>query len=102
MLGTGYFYTFAILAVAGFGVSKLLHRVSSYKIGTKIALAVIAGLLIGLILSPARETLLGQLAALSQPETKQPEANSIISLITWQIASAVFFIGCSVSSFFGK
>ncbi len=102
MLGMGYFYTFIILTVAGIGASKVLHRVSSYKIGAKIALAVVAGLLVGLFLSPARDIMLGHLATLSQPKTKQAEANTIISLLTWQVASAVFFIGCSVSSFFNK
>lgn len=102
MLGMGYLYTWILLAVAGIGVSKLLHRISSYKIGAKIALAVIAGLLVGLILSPARDNILGYLATLSQPETKQAEANTIISLMTWQMASIIFFIGCSVSSFFNK
>ncbi|RTL44619.1 MAG: hypothetical protein EKK48_05040 [Candidatus Melainabacteria bacterium] len=102
MLGMS-FYSWLILAAVGLGVSRILHRIAAYKIGTKIALAVVAGLVIGLILSPARDSTLGYLAALNQPGSDaQAEAQSSMSVFTTQLAAMIVFIGCSVSAFFNK
>lgn len=103
LIGMG-FYSWLILAAVGLGVSRLLHRISSYKIGVKIALAVVAGLVAGLILSPARDSTLSYLALLNEPSNvnQAQGAESTLRLLTTQLAAMVVFIGCSVSAFFNK
>jgi len=96
------FYSWIILALIGVGVSRVLHRIASYKIGTKIAAAVVGGLVVGLLLSPARDSTIAYLSALNQPGSVEAGANPTASLLTTHLAAMVIFIGCSVTAFFNK
>lgn len=100
------FYSWILLAAVGIGLSRLLHKISSYKMGSKIALAVVAGLVVGLLLSPARDTTIGYLTALNQPDAEagatRSTANAIMQQLTTHLAAMIVFIGCSVSAFFNR
>ncbi len=97
------FYSWIVLAVIGFGVGRLLHRIASYKIGMKIVAAVVAGLVVGLLLSPARDSTTAYLSTLNQPGSgAEAGANPAASLLTTHLAAMVVFIGCAVSAFFHK
>ncbi|MBS1953184.1 MAG: B-box zinc finger protein [Cyanobacteria bacterium SZAS-4] len=101
MLGFS-FYAWIVLAVVGFGVGRVLHRIASYKIGVKIAGAVAAGLVVGLLLSPARDLTISYLAALNQPGSGAETGGAATGLLTTHLAAMVIFIGCAVSAFFNK
>lgn len=54
----GYLLWFALFFV-GFFVGKALHKLAKHKLGTKILATVISGVVIGALLSPARDVMLG-------------------------------------------
>ncbi len=102
MMGYSIFSWLILLAV-GIGVGKMLHRVASYKLGTKIIAAVVAGLLVGLLLSPARDTTLMYLTALGQPaDVEEGGASSMMSAFATQVGAMLVFLGASISPFFNK
>jgi uncharacterized protein YegJ (DUF2314 family) len=57
----GGFYMWIIVYLIGFGAGKLLHRVASYKVGRKVVASMIGGLIVGVLVSPARDVMFGQL-----------------------------------------
>ncbi|HEY9677807.1 MAG TPA: hypothetical protein V6C76_07345 [Drouetiella sp.] len=93
------FFIWAVLIAAGVAVGKVLHRISSYKMGPTIAAAVAAGLIAGLMVSPARETtaafIMGGFHAASDPDAQ----NALTSLALTRMASIVVFLGAIMSLF---
>ena len=103
MMGYSIF-SWLILVAVGIGVGKLLHRIAGYKLGTKIIATVAGALLVGLLLSPARDTTIMYLTALGQPAADAEEggASSMMSALVTHISAMLVFVAASVSPFYNK
>lgn len=55
----GGFYMWFVLYGGGFLVGKFLHKVASHKLGPKVVATIALGLFLGVVVSPAREPMLG-------------------------------------------
>jgi hypothetical protein len=92
--------TWVMLVVAGLGSGKLLHRVSGYKLGARISAAAAVSLLVGVILSPLRDTINLYLVTLTAvPGVAAKEATSQLVLL---LCAVLLFVGAAVSPFLRK
>ncbi|MDP3508477.1 MAG: hypothetical protein Q8T09_10840 [Candidatus Melainabacteria bacterium] len=88
----GYFIQF----VAALFLGKLLHKVASYKLGTKVATVAALTLIIGLAIGPSRETVLNAIQYSNLPAAEGGDPNALgaelISLSIFLIAALMPFI----------
>ncbi len=76
----GGFYIWIVLYFLGFAVGKVLHKLASHKLGKKVVATILGGLLVGAMLSPARDALLGRnTAAEAMAAFKNDPSNSLTS-----------------------
>jgi hypothetical protein len=84
----GGIYTIVMIFFVGWGVGKILHKVAQYKLGTKIILAVAAGLVVGYLLSPIRDQILSAMLV------SGPSASLAKNIISTQFFDmALFTVG---------
>ncbi len=56
----GGFYMWLVVYAVGFAIGKAIHKVAAHKLGKKVVATILGGLLIGALLSPASDALLGR------------------------------------------
>lgn len=91
----------ALLYLGGMVIGKVLHRVAAHKLGPSVVATVLAALLIGILLSPLRDTIWDIVIAMSAPVESGDESpvNSYISLIVSHLFSICLFVGGVLTPF---
>lgn len=69
LIRTGFgIYSYLIEYAGAYALGRLVHKAAKHKLGAKIALTVLGGLLLGLALGPTRDIFLQAMAANSDEE----------------------------------
>lgn len=56
----GGFFIWIVVYAIGFAVGTFLHKLAEYKLGSKVIATILGGILVGMILSPARDSMIGK------------------------------------------
>ncbi len=84
-LPLGGFYMMFFLYLGGVFVGNLVHKVSGHKMGPKISMTVLAGLVVGALLSPVGERGLSVFSATGNPKpaaaAKSPKSEHEVKLV---------------------
>lgn len=91
----GFVITYFVGALCG----KVVHKIAGYKLGKKVVVSIVAGLLIGMILSPISAILFSEISVLfAGPKV---DASEVTGEVTGEISTILFTIGPAAIFIFG-